>query len=170
MGLRILIVLTYREVELDETRALNDMLYDLNREHLATRIKLLRLTRESTKDLLNLMFQEEVSRELAERIFLETEGNPFFIEEVCKALIQDGKLFIQDGKWQRRETEELEVPQSVRIAIQSRIGKLSPEAQEALRLAAIFGRRIAKRNLPSIRRSDHFSAWECNRASQKSPS
>jgi ABC-type oligopeptide transport system substrate-binding subunit/tRNA A-37 threonylcarbamoyl transferase component Bud32 len=139
-GLKILIVLTYREVELDENRALNDMLYDLNREHLSTRIKLLRLSREGTRDLLNLMFQEEVSQELSERIYLETEGNPFFIEEVCKALIEDGKLYLHEGRWRRRETEELEVPQSVRIAIQSRIGKLSSETQEALRLAAIFGR------------------------------
>jgi tRNA A-37 threonylcarbamoyl transferase component Bud32/tetratricopeptide (TPR) repeat protein len=149
-GLKILIVLTYREVELDENRALNDMLYDLNREHLSTRIKLLRLTRDGTKDLLNLMFQEDVSQELSERIFLETEGNPFFIEEVCKALIEDGKLYLHEGRWRRRETEELEVPQSVRIAIQSRIGKLSSEAQEALRLAAIFGREFEFETLKAV--------------------
>jgi len=149
-GLRLLIVLTYREVELDETLALNAMLHDLNREHLATRIKLLRLSREGTQELLNVMFQENVTRELFESIYLETEGNPFFIEEVCKALIEDGKLYIQDGQWQRRETEELEIPQSVRIAIQSRIGKLSAEAQDALRLAAIFGREFEYETLKAV--------------------
>jgi len=149
-NLKILIVLTYREVELDEARVLNDMLYDLNREHLATRIKLLRLDRDETKELLNVMFQEKVSQEFFDSVYLETEGNPFFIEEVCKALIEDGKLFIQDGRWQRRETEELEIPQSVRIAIQSRIGRLSADAQEALRLAAIFGREFEYETLKAV--------------------
>ncbi len=150
IGLPILMALTYREVELDESRSLNEMLYDLNRERLATRIKLLRLTKEETQELLNVMFQEEVSPDLVKRIYLETEGNPFFIEEVCKSLIEEGKLFQDGGKWQHRQTEELEVPQSVKIAIQSRVSKLSLEAQDALRFASIFGREFEYEVLKAV--------------------
>jgi ABC-type oligopeptide transport system substrate-binding subunit/tRNA A-37 threonylcarbamoyl transferase component Bud32 len=150
IGLPVLIVLTYREVELDEARALNEMLYDLNREHLATRIKLLRLSREETHELLNVMFHEEISPDLVKSVYLETEGNPFFIEEVCKSLIEEGKLYQEGGKWQWRRTEELEVPQSVRIAIQGRISKLSPEAQDALRFASIFGREFEYEVLKAV--------------------
>jgi ABC-type oligopeptide transport system substrate-binding subunit/tRNA A-37 threonylcarbamoyl transferase component Bud32 len=150
VGLPVLIALTYREVELDEDRALNEMLYDLNREHLATRIKLLRLSREETHELLNVMFHEEISPNLVKSIYLETEGNPFFIEEVCKSLIEEGKLVQEGGKWQWRKTEELEIPQSVRIAIQSRISKLSPEAQDTLRFASIFGREFEYEVLKAV--------------------
>jgi len=136
----VMIVVTYREVELDEARALNEVLHDLNRERLATRLKLSRLTRDQTRDLLATMFAEDITPEFLEGIYHETEGNPFFVEEVCKALIESGKLTFADGRWHRPSMAELEIPQSVRVAIQSRVGKLPEAAQETLRLAAIIGR------------------------------
>jgi len=138
--LRLLIVLTYREVELDEARALNDVLLDLNRERLATRLKLSRLSRDQTRDLLAAMFAEEITPEFLDGIYRETEGNPFFIEEVCKALIEEGKLYREGGRWRRPNMEEINVPQSVRLAIQARVSKLPPVAQDVLRLAAVLGR------------------------------
>jgi len=150
LGLPMLIVLTYREVELDEARSLNEMLYNLNREHLANRIKLLRLSRDETQEMLEIMFQEKVIPELVQRIYLETEGNPFFIEEVCKSLVEEEKLYQKAGRWHHRQIEELEVPQSVRIAIQSRVSKLAPEAQDALRFASIFGREFEYEVLKAV--------------------
>ena len=138
--LRLMLVLTYREGELDEARALNDVLLDLNRERLVARIKLTRLSKERTRELLGRMFAEETSPEFLEGIFRETEGNPFFIEEVCKALIDSGKLTYADGRWHRPAMDEIEIPQSVRLAIQARIGQLPANAQETLALASIIGR------------------------------
>jgi class 3 adenylate cyclase/tetratricopeptide (TPR) repeat protein len=140
LRLKLLIVLTYRETELDEARALNEVLLDLNRERLATRIKLTRLSRDETRDLLAALFAEDITPEFLDGIYHETEGNPFFVEEVCKALVESGKLVFNDGRWRRPSMAELEIPQSVRVAIQSRVGKLPEAAQETLRLAAIFGR------------------------------
>ncbi|HLF28681.1 MAG TPA: protein kinase [Anaerolineae bacterium] len=140
LKLRVLLMLTYREVELDEARALNEVLLDLNRERLATRVKLGRLTLEQTRDLLAAMFAEDITPEFLDGIYRETEGNPFFIEEVCKALIEDGKLYHADGRWRRPSMDEIQVPQSVRVTIQARIAKLPTLAQDVLRLAAIFGR------------------------------
>lgn len=137
---RLLIMLTYREVEIDETCCLPDVLHDLNRERLATRIKLTRLTREQTQKLLEVMFGEDISPELLEGLYRETEGNPFFLEEVCKALLEDGQIYFAEGRWQRPAVSELRIPQSVRVTIQSRLGKLPTPAQEALRLAAVLGR------------------------------
>lgn len=137
---RLLIVLTYREVELDEARVLNSMLHDFTRERLATRLKLMRLDREQTRDLLVGMFAEDIAAEFSDRVYLETEGNPFFIEEVCKALIEGGKLYREGGRWRWLSIKDIEIPQSVRIAVQTRVRGLSPSAQETLRLAAIFGR------------------------------
>ncbi len=140
LKLKLLIVLTYRETELDEARALNEVLLDLNRERLARRIKLTRLNRDETRDLLAALFAEDITPEFLDGIYHETEGNPFFVEEVCKALVESGKLVFADGRWHRPSIPELEIPQSVRVAIQSRVGKLPEAAQETLRLAAVFGR------------------------------
>jgi len=137
---RLLILMTYREAELDKACCLNDLLYDLHRERLAVRIKLACLNREQTRDLLAVMFQTDISDEFVDGIYRETQGNPFFIEEVCKALIDEGKIYRENTEWQRSSMEEIRIPQSVRLAIQSRVGKLPSQAQDVLRLAAIVGR------------------------------
>ncbi len=137
---RALLVAAYREIELDEALALSGVLHDLDRERLATRIKLTRLDRQYTLDLLAALFREEITPEFLDRVYQETEGNPFFIEEVCKALIDSGRLFFADGRWHRPAMQELEIPQSVRLAIQTRVRRLPETTQETLRLAATFGR------------------------------
>jgi predicted ATPase len=139
-GRRLLMVLTYREVEIDEACCLPDVLHDLNRERLATRLKLTRLTRAQTQKLLEVMFGEDIAPELLDSLYRETEGNPFFLEEVCKALLEDGQIYFADGRWQRPAVSELRIPQSVRVTIHARLSKLPAPAQEALRLAAVLGR------------------------------
>ncbi|MFQ5924170.1 MAG: protein kinase, partial [Anaerolineales bacterium] len=136
----IMLLATYREIELDEARPLNEVLLDVSREPQTTRIKLNRLTVDQTEDLLASFFQEEITPELRDGIYRETDGNPFFIEEVCKALVESGKLYYEEGSWHRPDMSELGIPQSVRVAIQSRVGKLSAETQEILSQAAVLGR------------------------------
>jgi predicted ATPase len=136
----LLLVATYREVELDQTRPFQQVLLDLNRERLASRLRLSRLGREGTRDMLAVLFAEEITPEFLDGIYTETEGNPFFVEEVCKALVESGQVHFVAGGWDRLDMEEMEVPQSVRLAIQSRVGRLPPTCQDLLRQAAILGR------------------------------
>jgi ABC-type oligopeptide transport system substrate-binding subunit/tRNA A-37 threonylcarbamoyl transferase component Bud32 len=138
--LPLLLVLTYREMELGEARALNDLLYELNRQRLGDRIKLTRLSHDETGELLAAMFADQPGPEFVNLIYRETEGNPFFIEEVCKALVDEGRILHRSGHWQASSLAEMGVPQSVRMAIEARVGRLPGAAQEVLRLAAIFGR------------------------------
>lgn len=136
---RILIAATYREVEIDENLPFKEVLNDLNRERLATRLKLQRLTKDQTSNLLTTILAEEISPDFLDGIYSETEGNPFFIEEVCKALVDSGKLYFENGKWHRPAIEDLEIPQSIRVAIQERVSKMSEEHQATMRLAANIG-------------------------------
>jgi ABC-type oligopeptide transport system substrate-binding subunit len=137
---RVMLVATYREVELDQARPFHEVLLDLERERLAARLKLPRLDWGETKEMLAVLFDEAITPEFLEGIYRETEGNPFFIEEVCKALVESGKLTFADGRWDRPDIPELGIPQSVRVAIQSRVGALPAGCQELLRLAAVLGR------------------------------
>jgi class 3 adenylate cyclase/tetratricopeptide (TPR) repeat protein len=137
---RMMIVITYREMELNEARALNEVLLDLNRERIATRIKLTRLNKERTHNLLTVMFAEDITPDFLDGIYRETEGNPFFVEEVCKSLIESGNLTFSDGRWHRPNMDDMQIPQSLRLAIQTRVGRLQPQAQEALTLASVIGR------------------------------
>jgi ABC-type oligopeptide transport system substrate-binding subunit/predicted Ser/Thr protein kinase len=137
---RMMIVTTYREIELDETRPFLAFIHDLNRERLATRLKLTRLDSQGAEDMLAALLAEKITPDFLEGIYRETEGNPFFIEEVIKALVEQGELFYDDNRWHRPSMEEIKIPQSVHLAIHARVGKLPAAAQDVLQQAAIFGR------------------------------
>jgi hypothetical protein len=92
-----MIVATYREVELDENLPFNQVLVDISRERLASRVKLSRFSKNETENLLATLFAEEITPGFLDGIYRETEGNPFFVEEVCKALAEDGQLYFEDG-------------------------------------------------------------------------
>src|SRR3990170_584720 len=91
-GDRVLMLGTYREMELDLQHPFNDVLSEMNRERLFYRLPLRRLALEDTRALLSGLFDVEVSAELAGAVHQETEGNPFFIEEVVKSLVEEGKI------------------------------------------------------------------------------
>ncbi|MHB9032160.1 MAG: ABC transporter substrate-binding protein [Anaerolineae bacterium] len=157
----LLLVLTYREEEMVGTHALNDMLHDFNREHLADRIKLGRLGKSTTGELLEAIFSEQPSDEFTQGIYRETEGNPFYVEEVCRALTEEGKLYRVDGRWQRAEMSEIEIPHSIRMAVQSRVGKLPEPTQEVLQLAAVLGREFDAAVLGQVAGMGEDSLIEC---------
>lgn len=136
----VMLLYNYREVEIHENRAFHDMLLDFNRERVGTRIKLIRLERDQTHEMLQTLFNEQITEEFLDGIYRETEGHPFFIEEVIKALVESGRLYYENGSWHRPSIEELGIPQSVQVAIQSRLDALPENAHELLRQAAIFGR------------------------------
>ncbi len=139
----LLIMMTYREIELDQQRAFNEVVADLNRERLTARLKLNRLSIEHVSEMLGVMLgmqDDQISDDFIGGLYQETEGNPFFLEEVVKSLVDDGKIYRQDGKWLRVRMDEMQVPQSVRVAVQARVNKLGEPVQEALRMAAVLGR------------------------------
>jgi tetratricopeptide (TPR) repeat protein len=140
LKLRLLIVMTYRNGNIDSACCLDEVLLDFSQERLALRLKLNRLTQSQTADLLQYMFQGEVDPEFVATIYQVTEGNLFFVEEVCKSLIEEGRLFCADGQWNRSSMAEIQIPESIQATVQARVGKLSASTQDLLRLAAIIGR------------------------------
>jgi class 3 adenylate cyclase/tetratricopeptide (TPR) repeat protein len=145
---RVLILGAYREIELDRAHPLASALVEWNRERLATRVLLGRLSLADTGSLLATLFgQESVSGEFASALYRETEGNPFFIEEVVKSLIEQGEIYREGERWQRKETPELAIPQSVKEAIGRRLNRLSEPTIDALRTAAALGKIFAFREL-----------------------
>jgi eukaryotic-like serine/threonine-protein kinase len=138
---RILILVAYREVELDRSHPLAEAIVEWNRERRPVRLALGRLSSEESAALLASLFQAEtVSAEFVEAIQRETEGNPFFIEEVVKALIESGVVYREDGRWERKAIEELAIPQSVKEAIGRRLNRLDPATLDVLHAAAVIGK------------------------------
>ena len=75
----------------------------------------------------------------AHALHRETEGNPFFIEEVLRHLIEVGA--VDETEWRRLASfTELGIPDGVREAIERRLATLSPAARRVVTMAAAIGR------------------------------
>ena len=87
---------------------------------------------------------------MVDAIFSETEGNPFFVEEVFRHLAEEGKLFA-DGEFRTDiDVDELDVPESVRLVVGRRLERLGDEAQKVLAAGAVVGRAFPFRLLEAI--------------------
>jgi tetratricopeptide (TPR) repeat protein/transcriptional regulator with XRE-family HTH domain len=139
-GGRVLVLGTYRDMEVGHQHPLEGTLAELVRERLVTEISLRRLPPEGTAALIGAHFGlEEVSDELRDLVHSRAEGNPFFTEEILKALVEQGAIFPAATGWDRQAIGEIAVPRSVRAVVGQRVGRLSPGAQEVLRIASVLG-------------------------------
>jgi DNA-binding CsgD family transcriptional regulator/tetratricopeptide (TPR) repeat protein len=150
----ILLLLTYRDDE--RTPELDAFLAALNRERLVMELALVRLGSNEVDAMLRAIFElpRPVRAEFLEALYVTTEGNPFFIEEVLKALAANGEIFYADGAWDRKPLHELHLPRSVQLAVQHRLRQLSPQAREVLTFAAVAGRRFDFRLLQALTSHD----------------
>lgn len=137
---RVLIVGAYRETELDRAHPLAKAQVDWNRERLVTRIALRRFDLPETSAQLATLLGENVSPDFGQAVHRETEGNPFFVEEVLKALIEKGSVYRESGRWKLCELGQLVIPQSMKEAIGNRLDRISTESNEVLRTAAVLGK------------------------------
>ena len=138
---RVLFLAAYREVELDRTHPLASALVDWNRERLAVRVQLGRLP-HAEAGALSLRCSAWIASPTnsCDALYRETEGNPFFIEEVIKSLIEQGGIYREGESWGRKEMHELSIPQSVKEAIGRRLTRLGEPTVDALRTAAALGK------------------------------
>ncbi len=79
--------------------------------------------------------------ELTARVLARAEGNPFFLEEVVRSLLEEGVLGHEDGRVVlRRPLDSVRIPVTVQDVILARIDRLPRAAREALQLASVIGR------------------------------
>jgi DNA-binding CsgD family transcriptional regulator len=138
----ILLVLTYRDDE--TTPELTHFLAELDRARLSTEFTLKRMRPLEVDAMLRAILRLEtpITKEFLDAIFPLTEGNPFFIEEMLKALIADGDIFYANGTWDRKEIDQLRIPRTIQDAVQWRTQQLDKNTLQALTLAAVMGRRF----------------------------
>lgn len=137
----ILAIGTYRDAELKPGRPLADTLPALLRQRLAEEIVLRRLTKEGVASLLEGRAGSKPPAELVDLVYSETEGNPFFVEEVFRHLHESGKLFDDDGKWRSGvQIADTEVPRSVGLIIGQRLERVGDDCRRILTIAALTGK------------------------------
>jgi DNA-binding SARP family transcriptional activator len=136
---RLLLVGTYRETDLGRTAPLAAALAELRRDPGFERVLLRGLDEAESAQLIAGWVPIDSVGELHTRVHAETEGNPFFIEEVLSHLRETGVPIA-----------ELGVPESIREVIGRRLQRLSETAGRTLSLAAVVGRRFESAVLERI--------------------
>jgi tetratricopeptide (TPR) repeat protein len=149
---RLLILGCYRDTDLDRSHPLSSALDLWNRERASVRIHLGRLGLDGTSAMLRVLLGDEcISERFCADIHRETEGNPFFVEEVVKTLVDEKQLVCECGEWRRRdEGEHLVLPQGVKAAIGRRLDHVSEPTTEILRIAAILGKTFQFSELAAV--------------------
>jgi class 3 adenylate cyclase/tetratricopeptide (TPR) repeat protein len=80
-----------------------------------------------------------------------TGGNPFFMEEISSALIEEGAIHVKDRQaLLTRPLDKLTLPDTVQAVIRSRLDRLDQYSRESMRLASVIGREFTRRILEQI--------------------
>ena len=145
--LAVLIVGTYRDDEVGRAHPLARVVGQLTRRRLGSRIALQRLAEDQVGAMLRGLADDEPPQELVRAIDAETEGNPFFVEEVFLHLVESGVLVDQDGRFRRDlRIDELDVPDSIRLVIGERLGRLSRTTRRVLTAGALLAASLRRRS------------------------
>ena len=141
-GTRLLIVGTYRDVEVDRNHPLSAALAELQRVSTYGRVLLRGLNADEVSRMLQSITGEEVPWGLAEAVHNQTEGNPLFVQEVIRYLTEEKLLVKVGGKTTAAGATPLEmsIPEGLRDVIGKRLSKLSEECNRLLSIAAVIGR------------------------------
>jgi DNA-binding SARP family transcriptional activator/tetratricopeptide (TPR) repeat protein len=134
----------YREAEITPDHPLAELLADLRRDRLFERISLDGLDERAVADLIASHAGHAAPSALVEAVHEHTDGNPFFVEEVMRDLIETGVLFERGGRWSSALTpDEIGVPEGVKEVVRSRLARQSDACRAALSAAAVLGREFS---------------------------
>jgi DNA-binding winged helix-turn-helix (wHTH) protein/predicted ATPase len=166
--LPLMLLGTYRDAEADLSRGLAKTLEDLLRGRPATRVKLKGLPRDEVATMLNGLSGKSTPAGVVGEIFAETEGNPFFVEELFRYLKEENRLYDPSGQFRSElKIAELAVPPSVRLVVARRVARLSDPTQKTLSTAATIGRFFSLELLQASGAVDADSLLECIEEAEK---
>jgi class 3 adenylate cyclase/tetratricopeptide (TPR) repeat protein len=99
----------------------------------------------------NLLYVEDLPQSVRDLILNKAEGNPFFVEEVIRALIDSGYIVRENGHWRAtREILNVTIPDTLAGVLSARIDRLPENTKHVAQTAAVLGRIFAHRALTTV--------------------
>jgi DNA-binding NarL/FixJ family response regulator len=135
----LLLVLAYRDAEVDPRHPLADVLAALHRETDCDHLVIRGLAEHDVATYLSEATGQALPPPFVRAIAAETGGNPFYLREVLRHLIEEGRLgHLADGATTDAETAGLGIPEGVRHVVAQRLARVSAETRAVLRSASAF--------------------------------
>ena len=147
-GTPLLVLGTYRDVEVSRRHPLHQTLAELTREHLFQRVLLRGLDREDVQRFIDATAGMTLSREVGEAVYAQSEGNPLFLTEIVRLLQEEGVLTQAGGS--ETVSREVRIPEGVREVIGRRLDRLSERCNETLTIASVIGREFSLEQLDRL--------------------
>jgi predicted ATPase len=148
--LPLVIVGSYRDGFSEQAPALVRTLEELIRLGIRP-LKVGGLSKQEVAGMLNGLSQLQVPEKLVNLIFEESQGNPFFVEEVYRHLLEEGKIFDAAGHFQTDiRIDEIDVPENVRLITNRRLERLGGDQRRFLEAAAVIGRSFSFQLLSDV--------------------
>ncbi len=100
---------------------------------------------------------QHLASEVKDTILRKAEGNPFFLEEIIRSLMEAGRM-TRDPLTGNRRTCELDakaIPDTIQGVIMARVDRLDKDLRQILRTASVIGRNFFYQVLRSIQEADH---------------
>jgi DNA-binding CsgD family transcriptional regulator/tetratricopeptide (TPR) repeat protein len=151
-GQRIVLLGTYIEAERDTNLVLRSTEQSLTGLGCLDVRKLDPLEEGEVEEIVEQTFGVEraATHRFSTMLYEWTRGNPFFVEETLKSLVESGALSQKDGRWTGWEMQALQLPSTIRDVLKARIDRLSPKARTLANLAAVIGTRAAYETLAKV--------------------
>ena len=147
-GSRLLVIGAYRDVELSRRHPLAQTLGELTRERLFQRVLLRGLRQEDVGRFIELTARTRPPQGLVRAVHTQTEGNPLFVNEVVRLLVQEGELTPERLK--ERKSWTVRIPEGVREVIGRRLDRLSERCNQVLTVASVIGREFTLQQLAKL--------------------
>jgi tetratricopeptide (TPR) repeat protein len=152
--LPLVIIGTYRDRYGDDNPAFTRTLEELIRLGIRP-LKLSGLSKEAVGQMLNALSRRQAPETLVTAIFDRSQGNPFFVEELYRHLLEEGELYDAAGQFRIDfEIDETDVPENVRLIIGRRLERLDENEKRVLAAAAVIGRSFSFQLLTEISQVD----------------
>ena len=151
---RLLVLGTFRDTELGRNHDLAGVMADVRRLPGVEQLAMAGLSVVEVAEFLSRAAGHELDddgRRLAESLHAETEGNPFFVGEVLRHLVETGIVRRQADRWMVARGGTIAVPEGVRDVVARRLGRLSVQANQVLSVAAVLGRDVDVELLAALR-------------------
>jgi tetratricopeptide (TPR) repeat protein len=145
-----MVIGSHRDVEVRSRDALAATITELARQGVTRRLHVLGLSEPDVARLVELTAGTLPPRDVVAAVYRETEGNPLFVGEVVRLLVDEGRLDTAVGEplWR------LTIPQRVRDVIERRLERLSDDCRRVLTLASVIGREFG---LEALERSSEVT-------------
>lgn len=157
-ALRIMVLATYRSDELHRGHPLLPTVQGWRRAGLTELIELHEMSVSDVRDAISAIFDTmDLSDEFGSFMHDRAEGNPFVLEEMLKEALDRGDIFRDDAGWQRREIDDLRIPETVSDTILLRVQRLDEGEMRVLQAASVLGRSFDYPTLIAVAEADEIA-------------